>query len=220
MNDETGRWYFHGHEKYRSVTSYLDDHWDKSFLDEWRLKVGKEKAAHISKTSANRGSSLHAGIEQYLNNQGMPNYNHDPFHRMLFMKVKHHLDRIDNIRLIEQPLMSPRLKLAGRPDCIADYESVQSLLDFKTSTKIKKKKYIMTYFLQIGFYGHMALDLYGKTAEHDIQQAVIIMATEDNPTPQIFKEKMSVCMSMVDRFVINPIAFQDKWKKLQKTLNT
>jgi genome maintenance exonuclease 1 len=220
LNDETGRWYISGKEKYRSVTSYLDDHWDKSFLDGWRKKVGADEAKHIIKTSSERGTSLHSGIETYLTNQGMPNYNDNPLYRMLFLKVKPHLDRIDNIRLMEQPLMSIKHQVAGRPDCIADYDGVQSVLDFKTSGKIKKKKYILTYFLQCGFYGLMAKELYGITFDHNIKQAVIIMATEDNPTAQIFKEKMSICMGMVENFITDPVKFQTRWKKLQKTLNT
>jgi len=214
LNDETGRWYLRGEEKFRSVTSYLDDHWDKSFLDDWRKRVGSEEAAHISKTSAVRGSSLHAGIEQYLNNQGMPNYNGNPHYRMLFLKLRSHLDRINNIRLMEQPLCSVKLKVAGRPDCIADYDSVLSVLDFKSSGKVKKKKFILTYFLQCGFYGLMAKELYNQ----DIQQAVIVMATEDSPTAQIFKEKMSVCIGMVENFIADPIKFQVKWKKLSKKM--
>jgi len=193
------------------VTSFLDDHWDKEFLDEWRLKVGQDKAKHIIKTSTDRGTALHFGIEHYLNNQGLPTYS-NPFYRMLFQKVKPHLDKIDNIRLMEQPLMSTRLKLAGRPDCIADYDSVESVLDFKTSGKIKQKKYIMTYFLQCGFYGLMSRELF----DYDVKQAVIIMATEDNPSAQIFKEKMSTCIGMVEKFVSDPVAFQAKWKKVQK----
>lgn len=218
LNDETGRWYLCGKEKWRSVTSYLDDHWDKEFLKTWKKRIGEEEAEHIRKTSANRGSSLHVGIEQYLTNKGMPSYDDDPFHRMLFLKVKPHLDRIDNIRVLEQPLCSVKHQVAGRPDCIADYEGVQSVLDFKTSTRIKKKKYILTYFLQCGFYGLMAKELYGTTFDHNIKQAVIIMATEESPTPQIFKEKMSICMNMVNNFIADPVKFQEKWKKLSKRM--
>ena len=139
LNDDTGRWYISGKEKYRSVTSFIDERWDKKFLDEWRLKVGSDQAKHIIKTSSERGTSLHSGIETYLNNQGMPKYNDNPFYRMLFLKVKPHLDRIDNIRLMEQPLMSIKHQVAGRPDCIADYDGVQSVLTLRHPVRSKRR---------------------------------------------------------------------------------
>jgi hypothetical protein len=212
QNDETGRWYINGSIKYQSVTSFIQQHWDQKGLDEWRKRVGTEEADHISKVAVDRGQALHKGIEQYLRNQGVPQYENDPYDRMLFLKIKPHLDRIDNIRVLEKPLLSHRFQLAGRPDCVSDYDAIPSVVDFKTSGKVKKVKYIMSYYLQCGFYGHM-VEEFG----HAIKQAVIVMATEDNPTAQIFKLPMSTCLGMVENFVKDPISFQAKMKKELKS---
>lgn len=216
-NDHLGRRYICGKEEWPSVTTYIQAHWGKKSLDDWRKRVGEVEAAHISKVSSDRGQALHNGIEDYLNNKGIPNYS-DPFDRALFYKIKPHLDKIDNICLLEKPLMSVKLQVAGRPDCIADYEGIRSVIDFKTSTKVKRSRYIMTYFLQCGFYGYMAKELYSTFGEfsHGVKEAVIVMATEDNPTAQIFKFDMDMCRAMVTNFVADPVKFQTKFEKMLK----
>lgn len=215
QNNETGRWYHYGGEKFESVTSYISRHWDKSGLDEWRKREGESVAAHKSKIATDRGQTLHWGIQHYLENKGVPQYDDDPHDRMLFFKVKPLLDRIDNIRLIEQPLYSNIHKLAGRPDTIAEFDGELSVIDFKTSTKVKKAKYIVSYYLQCGFYGSMTWETYPHAAIHPTK-VVIVMATEENPTAQLFTMDMEDCFALGRAFVKDPVAFQVKMKKLQR----
>lgn len=215
LNDDTGRWYIKGDIKYQSVTSYISQHWDKSGLDVWRAKIGTKEAEHQTEVAADRGRLLHGGIEGYLKNDGLPKYQ-NPHNQILFLKVLPHLDRIDNIRCIESPLCSDEWKLGGRPDCIAEYNDSLSVIDIKTSGRVKQEKYIVSYYLQCGFYGQMARELYGETAEN----AVIIMATEDSPHAQIFTLDMNVCIGMAKSFRSDPVAFQKKMKKLQRAMGT
>ena len=65
----------------------------------------------------------------------------------LFVTIQPLLHRIDNIKLLEAPLWSSLLGLAGRTDCIADFDGKLSIIDFKASTKQKRKKDIDNYFL-------------------------------------------------------------------------
>jgi genome maintenance exonuclease 1 len=74
--------------------------------------------------------------------------------------------------------------MAGRVDCIAEYEGVLSVIDFKTSRKIKLVEDIQDYFWQATAYALMYEELVGKP----IDELVIIMAV-DNEKPLIFKEK-------------------------------
>jgi hypothetical protein len=209
--DVNDRWYTLGDVRYQSVTSFIDQNWDKSFLDDWRKRIGEQMAQHVTETAAERGKQLHGIVDTYLNN-GEP-FLPDPYQRVLFNKVRPHLDRINNIRLIEKPVYSEVLRLAGTPDCIAEYNGILSILDFKTSTKVKKMKYIVSYFLQCGFYGMMAGELYGETAK----RAIIVMATEDKPTAQVFVLPMTMCLEMVAGFVADPVEFQKKMKSLQRS---
>ena len=204
VDDERGRYYENGDDKYESVTSFISRNWDKTFLVAWRKRIGEEKANKISKAATDRGSALHKALETYLFNQPIDEVLNSPLTKALFYKVKTPLDKLDNIRLIEKPLYSTKLKLAGTPDFIGDYNSKLAVVDFKTSTRAKKKIDITDYFLQAACYAVMYEEHYGIMPE----LAVIIMATESVPYPQLFIEPMERCVKMLHNFINDPLKFQ------------
>jgi ATP-dependent exoDNAse (exonuclease V) beta subunit len=60
----------------------------------------------------------------------------------MFHHAAPYLDKINNIHAIERTLYSEYLGLAGRVDCIAEYEGELAVIDFKTSEKIKPEKVV------------------------------------------------------------------------------
>jgi len=76
--------------------------------------------------------------------------------------------------------------MAGRVDVIAEYEGELSVIDFKTSSKVKAREDILDYFWQTTAYSLMYEELVGRP----INNLVIIMAVKDSE-PLIFKEKTS-----------------------------
>ena len=54
--------------------------------------------------------------------------------------LKPSLNRIGKIFAQESPLYSKHLGVAGRVDCVGEFDGVPSIIDFKTSKKIKKKE--------------------------------------------------------------------------------
>ena len=52
----------------------------------------------------------------------------------------------------ECPLYSDYLQVGGRVDCIAEWNGKLSVIDFKTSRKIKKKEWIKGYLMQESAY--------------------------------------------------------------------
>ena len=74
--------------------------------------------------------------------------------------------------------------MAGRVDLIGEWEGKLSVIDFKTSKKIKKKEDIQDYFAQCTAYSCMYEELVGNP----IDQLVVLMAVE-NEKPLIFIEK-------------------------------
>lgn len=69
--------------------------------------------------------------------------------KSLFVRMKQELDdKVNNIHCLEDRLFSHELKLAGTVDCIAEYKGVLSVIDFKTSVRLKKKENIGGYFMQ------------------------------------------------------------------------
>lgn len=148
--------------KYPSVTSVLSEYGKKELM-EWRAKVGEEKANEISRKATTRGTGVHKAIERHLLNEEidvmregmMPNV------RNLFVKMKTELAKINNIHCLETKLFSHELKLAGQVDCIAEHNGTLSVIDFKTSVRLKKKENIENYFMQGAAYGTMFTELTG-----------------------------------------------------------
>jgi genome maintenance exonuclease 1 len=102
----------------------------------------------------------------------------------MFKSVKPYLNRINNIHYQEQALWSVGIGMAGRVDCIAEFDGVLSVIDFKTSKRIKLREDILDYFAQCTAYACMYEELIGQ----GIDQLVVIMAV-DNEEPLVFIEK-------------------------------
>lgn len=173
--------------KYPSVTTVLGDQ-DKPWLTDWRNSLGKEKADAETKRAGERGDAVHKLAEIYLNNE-LTSEITKPYKPELvnwFNKVKLNLNKVDNIRIQEAALYSDVLRVAGRVDCIGEYEGVLSIIDFKTSTNAKVKAMVYDYYLQTTAYALMWEEM---TGEH-IDDIVIIMSVEKGMGPLIFKEKV------------------------------
>jgi genome maintenance exonuclease 1 len=166
-----------------SVTTVLGAQKKQSIL-EWRKRVGEEEANKISKKASGRGTSVHTMCEHYLNNKSDYTKDKMPDAIEMFLSIKSELDKINNIWYQEQSLYSKKVGMAGRVDCIGEYEGKLSIIDFKTSSKIKKKENITDYFSQCCAYSLMLQDMINI----EINQLVIIMAVE-NENPLVFVEK-------------------------------
>ena len=167
--------------KLPSVTTVIGAQ-KKHIFQAWRNKVGEDVANAITKKATSRGTNVHTLCERYLNNESLGNIMPDA-HEM-FLSIKPHLNRINNIHYQEQALWSTQLKMAGRVDCIAEFDGELASIDFKTSAKIKVRENILDYFWQTTAYALMYEELIGTP----INKLVVIMAVEDNP-PLIFIEK-------------------------------
>lgn len=151
----------------------------------WRKRIGEEEANKITKQATSRGTNVHTICENYLNNKQDYMKGIMPDALEYFLSIKPYLNNIDNIHYQEQALWSKQLGMAGRVDCIAEYEGKLSVIDFKTSSKIKNKSSITDYFLQTTAYALMYEELVGVP----IHNIVIIMAVKDSPA-LIFKENV------------------------------
>ena len=172
-------------EAYPSITSVLSIR-DKKGLHEWRKRVGEEVANHVMIQAANRGTAVHNMVEDYLNNVDLTQvdkYKKQFLPRMMFDVLKPELSKINNIRLQEAQMYSENYTIAGRVDCIAEYDGVLSIIDFKTSTKEKKEDWIENYFIQGSAYAEMYKEHFGE----EPTQVVILVTTEEGTT-QVFKK--------------------------------
>ena len=166
--------------KHKSVTTVISNNAKKQeVLAKWRARVGKEKAQQISSRAATRGNRYHKLAENYMNNEHDDTlYREYPLVWIMFNSSRKILDNINNIYLQEAALYSDFLGIAGRVDCIAEYNGILSIIDFKTSAEEKKEEYLYDYYVQETAYACMLQELY----DVKVKQLVTIIACESGDT--------------------------------------
>ena len=150
----------------------------------WRAKVGDEQADKIMHRASTRGTAVHELIEKYIDNEETYRDGYTPDIISSFLDLKPILDeRIGKVYAQEAPLYSTHLGVAGRVDCVAEFDGKLSIIDFKTSRKPKQAKWITNYYMQEAAYAVMWEERTGLP----ITQLVTLITVDGNP-PQIFIE--------------------------------
>ncbi len=161
----------------------------KQFIKEWRERVGEAEANKISAKASGRGTRVHSLCEDYLSNlEVTPNY----FDLELWRTFTPYLDRINNIHALETKLYSDHLEVAGTVDCIAEFDGKLSVIDFKTSSRVKNHNDIHDYYMQCSAYA-VAFE---ERTNLPVSQLVIVMAVDDHD-PLLFFEKRD---NWIDKF--------------------
>ncbi len=173
---------------YPSITTVLKNR-NKKGLHEWRERVGDDVANYVSRKSATRGTQVHHFCEDYLNNDLEKVEEHKKGRFLsycLFSQLKPVLDeKIGLIYCQESALWSDKYRLAGRVDCIAEYDDEIAVIDFKTSTKEREDAWNENYYIQASAYSEM---FYERTGIQ-INRIVILVVTEDGTVQQFIKDK-------------------------------
>jgi hypothetical protein len=196
---EKGRVYrVPGGNLYPSITTVLSSY-NKKAIYEWRQRVGEEEANRISKAASGRGTKLHNTVEKYLLNEltDMKIQTMMPDIKEMFFDIRKPIDaNIGNIYGIEQPLYSHKLRLAGRCDCIAEWNGELAIVDWKTASKTKDKDHIQNYFMQATAYAEMFEELTGDP----IETIVVAIAVQSEPA-QLFVEQKSKYILPLNQFI-------------------
>lgn len=166
--------------RYPSVTTVLSE-FKKKELAAWRARVGDKEADRRKNFAAKRGTSFHTLCENYLEG----NKSVEDVVGGMFNRFKPHLDRIKNIKCMEQHLYSDELRVAGQVDCVAEYDRCISIIDFKTSSKPKQIKHIWDYFMQASAYSYMFEDRTGIP----IEDITILISCETGETQEFFAHR-------------------------------
>ncbi len=187
---------------YPSVTS-ITSFKNAKFFKEWRTKIGEDEANRITARATQRGTAFHSIAEDYINGElDLDKYlDNNPLSVRMFQSAKDTLNRIDNIHCLESFLYSHYLGLAGRVDCIAEFDGELAVIDFKTSTKEKKEEHIENYFVQETAYAAMFLERTGI----EVKKIVTLIATEEGSI-QIFQKHnlddyLQLLKSYIEEFV-------------------
>ena len=146
-------------------------------LQRWKDRVGLDAADQIKNEAANRGTAMHAYLEDHLS--GKQRIDLTPIGQeartMAQMIVDQGLKDLNEIWGSEVTVHYPGL-YAGATDVAGIYNSAESIIDFKQSNKPKRREWISDYFTQLGAYAMAHNHVYGTK----INQGVILMCTKDN----------------------------------------
>ena len=168
---------------YPSITS-VTSHVNRQVFKEWRERVGDEEANRITRESTTLGTNFHEICQDYLENKLKSPDCYDSQAYNLFLASKSYIDRIDNIHAIEKSLYSDVLGIAGRVDCIAEYDGELAIIDFKTSKSIKPEAWIQQYFVQEVAYACM----YYELKQTPVKKLITIMVARDGKV-KVFEKR-------------------------------
>ena len=168
--------------KYPSITTVLSI-LSREAIQKWRERVGEEEANRISRVASSRGTKIHNIIEKYIANDPEYLQGEMPHNIQTFKDIQPIVDQnLSKIYSIEAPLYSKHLGVAGRVDCVGVWNGQDSIIDWKTSRKEKKKEWISSYFMQAAAYAIMWEERTGRP----IKQLVVAIAGDMGP--QVFIE--------------------------------
>ena len=158
-------------------------------LEKWKEDEGKA-AYHITELAKIYGTATHQAIEKTLNNK---------ISRITSKMVQFHYDnlskyikKINNISGIELVLYSKSLNIAGTADCVAEYDGVLSIIDYKTKRSPQREAWLEDPFIQATAYSVMFEELTGIK----VPQVVILVSDEKGGSqewvknPDTYKEKL------------------------------
>lgn len=166
-----------------SVTTIIKKVLGTKAIDNWRERVGDQRASEISTQATNRGHAIHSLAEAYLMNDPKWQSKSGPVNVFTFNQVKPFLtNHVEKVYGIELPLYSRVLKCGGQADLVATYNGIPSIIDFKTSLRPKQEKWIEHYFIQATTYSLMMEERYQMSCP----QLVILMMVDSGGEPQVF----------------------------------
>ena len=140
-------------DKVPSVTTILDKtkpEEAKQKLQEWKNRVGVERAQAITTEAANRGTRMHAYLESFILQDDMKPLPTNPYaHPSWFMAAEvilKGLCHVDEFWGSEVPVYYSGL-YAGTTDCVGVWKGKPAIMDFKQTNRPKKREWIDDYFI-------------------------------------------------------------------------
>lgn len=172
-----------------SVTTILNatkppEDWDR--LMNWKQRVGVEQAAQITQTASRRGTGTHRHIQRYLEGKAV---SCPESIRPYWDSVQPVLTSVEAVRLVEGIVVHDDLGYGGIVDCVASYEGVPCICEWKTANKPKRSlDHLYDYPLQIAAYWGAVNRLY----DLDIQHALLAIALPDLPAEVFWFEQDAI----------------------------
>ena len=169
-------------EKLPSVTTILDatkSEESKQALQNWRKRVGVQKAQEITTEAAGRGTRMHKWLENYIKTGATGEPGSNPYsiqsHQMAQSIITQGLVKCNEYWGTEVPLYFPKI-YAGTTDLCGIHDGAEAIMDHKQTNKPKKREWIDDYFVQLTAYANAHNEVHGTK----IRKVVIFMCSADN----------------------------------------
>ena len=169
-------------EKLPSVTTILDatkSEESKQALQNWRKRVGVQKAQEITTEAAGRGTRMHKWLENYIKTGATGEPGSNPYsiqsHLMAQSIITQGLVKCNEYWGTEVPLYYPKI-YAGTTDLCGIHDGDEAIMDHKQTNKPKKREWIDDYFVQLTAYANAHNEVHGTK----IRKGVIFMCSADN----------------------------------------
>ena len=198
--------------KLPSVTTILDKTKSQEkiqALNNWRKRVGVEKAQAITTEAANRGTRMHTYLEQYVKDGMIKERGSNPFswpsHAMAQVVIAQGLKNVNEFWGIEVPLYFPGI-YAGTTDGAGIHLNQETILDYKQTNRPKKREWIDDYFVQLCAYAEAHNEVYGTK----IRKGVILMCVK----PEIDHNNSIIKPPEYQEFVLEGAEYdkyRDQW---------
>ena len=160
-----------------SVTTILGATKDMTALNEWRNRIGWDKAQQITSEAANIGTAMHSNLERFIAGvQRQPGNNpvHVQANKMADIIIENGLKDVSEVYAMEQSLYFPGL-YSGTTDLIGLYKGNYAVMDYKQTNKPKKEEWIDDYKIQLVAYMMAHNEVYGT----NINEGHVFMCSRD-----------------------------------------
>jgi genome maintenance exonuclease 1 len=162
-------------ESLPSVTTILSATKDMTALNEWKKRVGEQKAKEITTEAAGVGTAMHSNLERFIAGlQRQPG--NAPVHvqanKMADVIIDNGLKHVNEVWAMEQSLYFPGL-YSGTTDLVAVFKDNPSVCDYKQTNKPKKEEWVEDYKIQLVAY----ILAHNEVYKTDIREGHVFMCS-------------------------------------------
>ena len=184
-------------------------------IQQWRKRVGAERAQQITTEAASRGTRMHSYLEHYVKTGEIKSRGTNPYswasHAMADVVINSCLKSVSEFWGIEVSLYYPEI-YAGTTDCVGIHNGQESILDFKQTNKPKKREWIDDYFLQLAAYSEAHNELHGT----NIKRGVVLMCVK----PDMDEQQNLLTTPEYQEFILEGDEFEKYrslwWKRVEQ----
>jgi genome maintenance exonuclease 1 len=164
-------------ESLPSVTTILGATKDMTALNEWKKRIGEDKANQITREASGVGTAMHSNLERFIAGmQRQPGNNpvHVQANAMAEVIINNGLKDVNEVWAMEQSLYFPGL-YSGTTDLVAVYKDNPSVCDYKQTNKPKKEEWVEDYKIQLVAY----ILAHNEVYKTDIREGHVFMCSRN-----------------------------------------